>query len=451
MSVSRNKHYDYIIVGTGAGGAPVARDLAKEGRSVLILERGVRNEKTVGVPFGPLLLDGYGLFCRSMEGCYIARGITVGGSTLLYSGNAFDPPRFLYEKMGIDFSQEVAELRAELPINVLPDRFFEKSSSLLKMMDAAAARGYKVEPQEKFIDPDKCRVGCDTCMLGCRRGAKWTTREFVDQATGYGADLMVGTRVRSIIIEKGESKGVCTWKGKKIYGDHVIVAGGGVSSPRILLRSGITKHVGDNFFVDPLDAVIGYAKEPGQGGWGQMSFTHAFNMEEDGHVLVGNLAVGAALLFGLMRANLLMNNLSHLPYIKRGIGLFAKLADQPNGRVYADGRISKPILPEDQRRMKRATDLCTEILIEIGVDPKSIVIGKSLGGHLGGTAAMGRVVDKNFMTEIKNLYVCDGSVLPDSPGSPPALAIMAMSRFLGKILLGKATPEEREVKGVANM
>jgi choline dehydrogenase-like flavoprotein len=446
MSASRNKHYDYIIVGTGPGGAPVARDLAKEGRSVLILERGVRNEKTVGVPFGPLLLDGYGLFCRSMEGCYIARGITLGGSTLLYNGNAFDPPRFLFEKMGIDFSQEVDELRNELPINVLPERFFENSASLFKMMDAASARGYKVKPQEKYIDPDKCRVGCDTCMLGCKRGAKWTTREMVDEAMRYGADLMVGTRVRSIIIEKGKSKGVSTWKGKKIYGDNVIVAGGGVSSPRILLRSGINKHVGENFFVDPIDAVIGYAKEPGQGAWGQMSFTHAFNMKEDGHVLVGNVAVGATLLFGLMRANILMNNLSHLPYLKQGIGLFAKLADQPNGRVYADGRISKPILPEDQRRMKKATDLCREILIEIGVDPKSIVVGKSLGGHLGGTVAMGRAVDTNFMTEIQNLYVCDGSVLPISPGAPPSLALLAMSHFFAKTLLGTVRPEDRQVK-----
>jgi choline dehydrogenase-like flavoprotein len=40
------KHYDYIIVGTGPGGAPVARSLARQGASVLILERGFRNEKT---------------------------------------------------------------------------------------------------------------------------------------------------------------------------------------------------------------------------------------------------------------------------------------------------------------------------------------------------------------------------------------------------------------------
>jgi choline dehydrogenase-like flavoprotein len=446
MSIPKNKHYDYIIVGTGPGGAPVARDLSKEGRSVLIIERGIRNEKTVGFPFGPLLMDKFGLFCRSMEGLNLARGITLGGSSMLYNANVFDPPLFLYEKMGIDFSQEVTELRNELPINVLPDRFFKKESSLFKMMDAATARGYTVKPQEKYIDPDKCKVGCDTCMMGCKRGAKWTTREFVDEAVGYGADLMVGTRVRDIIIENGKAKGVRTWLGKKIYGDNIIVAAGGVSSPRILLRSNIEGYVGENFFVDPIDAVMGFPNEKSGSGSGQMTFTHAFNIEDDGHVLVGNVGMGGSLLFSLMRANVFKNNIAHLPYLQRGIGLFAKLADQPNGKIYKDGRISKPILPEDQQRLDKATDLCTEIMIETGVNPKSIVIGKGLGGHLGGTVAMGRAVDKNFQTEIQNLYVCDGSVLPVSPGAPPSLTILALSSFFAKTLLGTVRPEEREVK-----
>ena len=34
------KRYDFIIVGTGAGGATIAYELAKSGKQVLILERG---------------------------------------------------------------------------------------------------------------------------------------------------------------------------------------------------------------------------------------------------------------------------------------------------------------------------------------------------------------------------------------------------------------------------
>ena len=35
-----NKHFDVIIIGSGAGGGTLARHLAPSGKSILILERG---------------------------------------------------------------------------------------------------------------------------------------------------------------------------------------------------------------------------------------------------------------------------------------------------------------------------------------------------------------------------------------------------------------------------
>ena len=56
------------------------------------------------------------------------------------------------------------------------------------------------------------------------------------------------------------------------------------------------------------------------------------------------------------------------------------------------------------------------------------------GSHPGGTAAIGRVVDKDLQTEIDNLFVCDGSVLPTSAGLPPILTIVALAKRLAKQL-----------------
>ena len=64
----------------------------------------------------------------------------------------------------------------------------------------------------------------------------------------------------------------------------------------------------------------------------------------------------------------------------------------------------------------------------------------------GGTIEMGKHVDRAFRSEFDNLYVCDASVFPVSPGSPPSLSVMAMSRLLSKFLLNRVKPEKRYVK-----
>ncbi|MFH0823693.1 MAG: GMC oxidoreductase, partial [Pseudomonadota bacterium] len=57
------------------------------------------------------------------------------------------------------------------------------------------------------------------------------------------------------------------------------------------------------------------------------------------------------------------------------------------------------------------------------------------GGHNGGTAAIGELVNTDMETEVSNLFVCDGSVLPLAPGLPPVLTIMALARRLARHLV----------------
>ena len=116
--------YEYIVIGTGPGGAPVARELAKAGKKVLMVERGAYHQKFLGFPFGLRLLERFMLFARSQEGVIIERGITVGGSSMVYQSNVADPPKKLIDAMGIDFKPETDEIKAEIGVRVLPDRFF---------------------------------------------------------------------------------------------------------------------------------------------------------------------------------------------------------------------------------------------------------------------------------------------------------------------------------------
>ncbi|MFP4477471.1 MAG: FAD-dependent oxidoreductase [Desulfatibacillaceae bacterium] len=435
--------FDYVIVGTGPGGAGAARELARAGRSVCMVERGVRHEKHLGFPFGARILEGMGMGSRSEEGVYIGRGITVGGSSFVYNGNVYDPPEKLVAAMDLDMRPEALELKREIGVRTMPARFYANATGGRRVREAAERMGLSFVEQEKFIDPSLCEEGCDWCMFGCPRDAKFTTRRFVDDAVRHGATLLDNTAVDHVAFDKGLAAGVVTNKGAVIRGDNVILAAGGVGTPRLLMRSGVTG-VGGNFFMDPMDLVVGMARDDEGGAHGEMSFTHAIeSFRESDHFIISNLSSPWSMLPALLRSNVAKKMGPRAANWKRAVGLFVKLGDSPHGKVNADS-ITKPFTDEDERRMGKATDLCREMLERAGVDRQTITVARSIGGHPGGTVAMGGVVDTSFRCGRDNLFVCDGSVLPESPGVPPSLTIMAMSRLLGRMLLGEVEPMERK-------
>ncbi|MCD6444968.1 hypothetical protein J7L70_08250 [Candidatus Bathyarchaeota archaeon] len=51
-----------------------------------------------------------------------------------------------------------------------------------------------------------------------------------------------------------------------------------------------------------------------------------------------------------------------------------------------------------------------------------------------GNAGIGRVVNIDHETEVSRLFVSDGGILPVSPGMPPVLTIIALSKRFSKKL-----------------
>lgn len=115
-------HFDAIVVGSGPGGATVARDLTRQGKRVLILEWGsgealkgnlLHMAKIAAIP-------GRGAFINH-DFSLLVQGVTTGGSSAINFATAMPPPTELFARYGIALHDELAALRQELKIAALPD------------------------------------------------------------------------------------------------------------------------------------------------------------------------------------------------------------------------------------------------------------------------------------------------------------------------------------------
>ena len=423
---------DTVVVGTGPGGATIARELARAGEDVLILEKGRDHQ----FPIGSILAYATMYDIRkSKEGVLVRRGITTGGSTMIYSGNSYDPPAFLKNELKINLSKEVKETKKELKIQPIPRNYYENWTGTKRLVAAAEELGYSMEPQERFIDPDLCDPSCDRCLFGCSRGAKWTSREYVYDALVHGAKIITQCDVQKVITSGGEVSGVVaqTPQGTLVVNtSRVILGAGGLGTPMILQRSGI-KGAGTHFFTDPMSVMVGLSSDS-TGTWHEITYTFA-DESHVGEFVMGN--VGAVNAFMAQIAAL------HLPYARRiaqlpkMVGMFVKLCDEPTGSIEPDGTLHKAFTAKDEETMAKGVAAAKSIMIKAGVIPETISVAKGIGGHPGGTAAIGRVVGTDLMTEIKNLYVCDNSVMPHSGGIPPVLTLIALGKKFARSLQKK--------------
>lgn len=422
--------YEFIIVGSGAGGATLARELSKRGKQVLIVERGKYEEKIGTFRDSLRYFDMNKLTkmpAKAKEGAILYRTMMAGGSTVVSCGNGV---RCLEEELagfGINLDAEFTEAEGEMKIVPYDERRLSKGSK--KILEASRELGYRMEPMPKFIDPAKCRR-CGECQLGCKHNAKWTALNFLDEAKRNGAEIAYNTRVQKVIVENGKVKGISgTGPGGsfEILADVVILAAGGVGTPVILQKSGV-EDAGSGFFMDLLVNTYGVTKDLSQTNEPTMALVdHEFHKSK-----------GFILSPFLHQSRLLR-------YIDLGVkGIFLptdrllcimnKTADDPVGRVYADGTFSKPVTENDWARLNEGSSISKEILVKAGADSNSIVVSKVQGAHPGGTATIGKVVDKDLQTKMDNLFVCDASVFPTAPGMPPILTIVALAKRLAKTL-----------------
>lgn len=423
--------YQTIVVGSGAGGATVARELSKAGKEVLVIERG-KHETKLGTFLDALrYYDNHPITHlpkKSKEGVIIWHTFMAGGTTMVSMANAARCLENELRVLGFDLEQEFLETERELGVKTLPDRLI--SSGGMRIRNASQALGFDMQNMPKMIDSEKCK-GCGNCSLGCNQEAKWCAYRYLEQAQQYGAEVMYQATVQKVINKNGKADGVLvkTKDGiKEIQSDQVILAAGGLGTPIILQKSGITD-AGSNLFIDILVNTYGLTGDYSLMNEPQMSLVDLEYHKDKGILLstcINHPREVRLLEMGLAGVSLPNNRL---------VGMMTKISDDASGKVFVDGSVSKGVTEADQQKIDEGKRISTEILIKAGAKPASICYSDPQGAHPGGTASIGKVVDHHLMTEMQNLYVCDASVFPRSPGLPPIVTIVALGKWLGKYIM----------------
>lgn len=261
---------DVCVIGSGAGGAVIAKELSEKGLSVVILEKGgyyqagdfIQRENEIR---SKLYEDGFARFTntdiRSVAFSkspiiLIIQAHCVGGSTVINDAVCYRTPELILKEWEEDhnvtgFTKEELEPlfeKVEKNIHVVKVRDNELNKNNKKLQKGTEVLGYKGHTTRR--NTRKC-AQCGYCHLGCHYNRKQTMLlTYVPQALENGAKMYVNCEVRRIVYKNGRVEGViariqddnCLGSvvtRLKVYAKIVIVACGAIGSSQLLLKSRI--------------------------------------------------------------------------------------------------------------------------------------------------------------------------------------------------------------------
>jgi long-chain-alcohol oxidase len=274
---------DVAVVGSGAGGGVVAAELAARGKDVVVLEKGgyVREGDFTQREAEMLerLYDAAGLRTTVDLGFLILQGSCLGGGTVVNYTTSFHPPGSLRDEWAAahnlpnfrstEFTRSLDAVAARLGVNTEHNAPSGRDRCLIRGLDRLGWHHGLLPRNVRSCSQDD---DCGYCGYGCRRGAKQSTLvTYVQDAFELGARVIVDAEVERIIFERGRAAGVHATLRDPTSGSRaaltvraraVVLAGGSIHSPALLLRSGIRRPaLGRHLALHPATAVFGLMDE----------------------------------------------------------------------------------------------------------------------------------------------------------------------------------------------
>lgn len=471
---------DAVIVGTGAGGAVVGRELAERGHAVVYLEEG---EHYLRDAFDGSSVRAHQRFYRAAFSVGnvvmpIFMGRLVGGSTAVNGGTCIRAPDWVLERwteeLGTDDFAPAAMSRhfdrVERILDVQPARKPTIGPIGDVMARGCDALGWSHGPIPRNA-PD-CD-GSGFCDFGCRQDARRSTQiAYLPPALQRGGVLFAGARASRVLLEGGRAVGI---EAESRLGERmciraraVVLAGGAIPTPLLLLKQGLANRsgqVGRNLSTHPSSGLLALFDEAIEGhrhipqGYACDHF-----LREGILMTAAQPALNVAPMLFPFSGRRLMSTLERMDHIA-SFGLLVRDAT-PNGRVWRDvgglPLITYRIGAADVDRMHRAMIHAGEMCLAAGAKALyPVVFGTGaierdadfarfrrariapadiswLSYHPLGTCKMGRdpktsVVGLDHEThDVPGLYIVDGSTVAGPLGVNPQLTIMAVATRAGE-------------------
>jgi choline dehydrogenase-like flavoprotein len=330
-----------------------------------------------------------------------------------------------------------------------------------------AALGADLEPVMSYTDANCMR--CGACLQGCPTNAgKNSMNVYIHPPWAEGRlTLRAGCTVSRIVIQDGgsglEAAGVEYVDGEgrlvRVDAEAVVVAGGAMATPQLLLRSGIieaaggsasSRLVGSKVGWHPARIIVGLFDEPQDAHMVYPITAHCmkFQNDADGGFIIEAATIQDPIGFGVMLCDedglpmwgkALNEATSRYRYYS---GLLTMVTDQNNGRAWIDedgrDRYTYEWSAIEQERDRAAVAFAREALLAAGA--RRVLPSSQSSTHVQGGCRMGSdpersVVDAHAEShDVKRLFVGDGSVVPSTLSVNPSLTIMSLASRLATYL-----------------
>jgi len=483
-----------VVVGSGAGGATVAAELAEAGVDVIMLEEGGYHPTEsftagTGRALRTLYRDGGGGMAIGRPSVLYAEGRCVGGSTVVNGGMSWrTPARVLQrwaEQEGLraigerDLAPYFEAIESRLSVGPQDPETVGRDSELFR--DAARARGWAVVANRR--NQRHC-AGTNNCSSGCPTGAKQSMLvTSVPRALAAGGRLFADIRVDRVLLGRdtraaiGVTGHVVRPGGGRgpeltVRARAVVVAGGAIQTPALLVRSGLRAaagQLGRNLSMHPNAVVTAFFDEEVAGWQGVHQAFQVREFTREG-LLLSATNLTPSMLAGILPAYGAELGALMADY-NRVVTAGPLVSDTGTGRVrYLPGfgpQVFYQLTERDAARVVRGVELTAQALFTAGArrvllpfEGAPVVhspgeLGRLLARpvprralqlfsiHLMGTARMSadprRGVTGSFgeFHGVPGLVVADASLFPGPIGINPMETVIALAMRNARRLLDR--------------